>query len=565
MGVQSPFRRTAMLLPVALLAATIGRAAEPAPAAVFIRVLGTLSTERQRAWTETTEVRDVEVATGSGFVVSPSGYVLTNHHVVSGDERTVYRHGQPVRVRVEVTSVEVVFPADGTRLEARVQASDADLDLAVLSVGGHDLPFIALGDSDALQAGHPVQVVGFPYGRAVEVGRDVGPDTVPQASVSRGTVAALRQGDEGDARYIQTDASVYPGNSGGPMLDEEGYAVGVVRMKLTRGSGAAAGPAFAIPVNRVKDFLESSGLDGVFPARRLALGPVQSLDWKGLRFRAPEGFDDSSRTRLRAEWAPPQEVALLVDRVASPLGLAELEGRLLAGRDFTGPGAVEARGARAATLAGRAARIGRGRALSASGTAVEIGYALVDAGAEKVVARYVGAADHVAFNRSVLEGWLESLEVDPLLSAEAAAPVRALLEPAALPHPLAPGVLLPHGWSREPAGPGACDLAEAADAVLSSSPEGDFTISMRAAWWQARGADLERELATCLEPRPGDGSASYAVRSTRLGVPYVREGVLLPAGGGLLHLEMETPASKRPLVEELLASWIGGLAGQDPR
>jgi S1-C subfamily serine protease len=74
------------------------------------------------------------------------------------------------RVKVNVTRIEVDFPSDGTRLEARVDATDPDLDIALLSVSGSDLPYFALGDSDALSPGQPVKVIGFPYGQAVEVG-----------------------------------------------------------------------------------------------------------------------------------------------------------------------------------------------------------------------------------------------------------------------------------------------------------------------------------------------------------------------------------------------------------
>jgi S1-C subfamily serine protease len=73
----------------------------------------------------------------------------------------------------------------------------------------------------------------------------VSADTIPNATISRGTIGALRAGSEGDARYIQTDAPVYPGSSGGPMLDEHGHVIGVVRMRLEQ--RATAGPGFAIP------------------------------------------------------------------------------------------------------------------------------------------------------------------------------------------------------------------------------------------------------------------------------------------------------------------------------
>ena len=109
-----------------------------------------------------------------------------------------------------------------------MEAVDADLDLAVLSVPGSDLPFLGLGDSDALGPGQPVQVVGFPLGRAVEVGRPV---TRRHRAAAHGEPRSRRRparsAEEGDARYIQTDAAVHPGSSGGPMLDEQGYAVGV--------------------------------------------------------------------------------------------------------------------------------------------------------------------------------------------------------------------------------------------------------------------------------------------------------------------------------------------------
>src|SRR5207245_7335552 len=97
--------------------------------------------------------RDVAIATGSGFVVSPSGYVLTSQHVLSGTERTVDRGGHQVKVSAEVKTIEVVFPTDGRRLVATVTGSDPDLDLAVLSVPAVDLPSVPLGDSDALEPG----------------------------------------------------------------------------------------------------------------------------------------------------------------------------------------------------------------------------------------------------------------------------------------------------------------------------------------------------------------------------------------------------------------------------
>jgi hypothetical protein len=555
------WRRAVGLLVLAAFPRPAGsqEARSPSDATVFIRMFGVVRAEYQRAWKETVESPEIEVATGSGFVVSPAGYVITNDHVVSGEDVTLQRNGVPVRVRVEVKRVEVVFPSDGTRLEARVDATDPALDLAVLSVSGSDLPFLPLGDSDALAPGQPVQVIGFPFGRSVEVGAPVTADTVPQPTVSRGTVGALRAGEEGDARYIQTDASVYPGSSGGPMLDDHGHVIGVVRMRLEQ--RATVGPGFGIPVNRVKDFLEANSLERVFPAPRLRLGALQSLDWKRIRFRAPETFDDASPSRLRVEWSPPQEVALLVQRAASPLGLAELEERLLAGRDFTPLGAVTGAESRPGRVGGRPALIGGGRVAASAGPTFDVAYAILDVGKEKVVAAYVGPSNQVAFNRSILDGWLTSIEADPLLTAEVQAPLPAALERVNL--GTAPLMTMPRGWSREPSAPTPCRALPAPEAALQASPEGDFTVALRAGWWaNANGHSPEQALAACGLQRDPDRPASYALRATRLGVTYTIAGTFLAAGDGLLQLEMVAPVAKQPFVRDLFAAWVRGLMGK---
>jgi hypothetical protein len=548
-------RRAVVLLVLAACArpAESQEARSPSDATVFIRMFGVVRAEYQRAWKETVESPEVEIATGSGFVVSPAGYVITNDHVVSGEDVTMQRRGTPVRVRVEVKRVEVVFPSDGTRLEARVDATDPALDLAILSVSGTDLPFLPLGDSDALAPGQSVQVIGFPFGRAVEVGGQVTADTIPQPTVSRGTVGAVRAGQESDARYIQTDASVYPGSSGGPMLDEQGHVIGVVRMRLEQ--RASVGPGFGIPVNRLKDFLEANSLERVFPAPRLRLGALQSLDWKRLRFRAPETFDDGSPSRLRVDWSPPPEVALLVQRVASPLALAELQERLGAGRDFARLGPITDAESRPGRVGGRPALIGGGRDAASAGPATEVGYAILDLGKEKVVAAYVGPSSQVAFNRSILDGWLTSIEADPLLTAEVQAPLPAALERVTLGS--APLMTMPRGWSREPAAPTPCRGLRAPDAVLQASPDGDFTVALRAGWWAASGGHSpEQALAACGLPREPAGPVSYALRSTRLGVSYAVTGAFVAAGDGLLQLEMVAPVAKQAFVRDVYTAWV---------
>jgi S1-C subfamily serine protease len=540
--------RAALTCVLLALAASAAAENPPVEATVFIRVAGPMRAEYQQGLKEKVETEEVELATGSGFVISPAGYVLTSNHVVTGREFTVERAGQRVKVSAEVKTVEVVFP-DGRRLEAAVAAADPDLDLAVLSVPASDLPFIRLGDSDALQPGDAVQVIGFPLGRDVEVARTVTAETVPQASFSRGTVAALRASDEGEARYIQTDATINPGSSGGPMLDEDGYAVGVVRMKLRPASGVG----FAVPINLVKDFLEARGLDRVFPGRRLRLGPLQSYDWKGIRLRTAEGLQDVSPARLRVDsGAGTDEVTLLVDRAYTPFSLADLETRLLSGA-LGGIVASAPRRTRAVRIGSRPARVG-----SARGEGTEMEYAILDLGREKVLARYFGPDAQIAFNRSVLRDSLESLEADALITAELKAAVPPTLERALLPRPDAPIIAMPRGWAQEAAPPIVCRGLPPPDSALAASPAEDFTVTVRAGWRPSGPAPEEAAEACVVGSRLPRGE--YWRRVERLGVAYGVHGTFVRRSDGLLQLEVEAPLAKRDYVEDLFAAWVKALS-----
>lgn len=528
--------RLTAALALVLLARAAAAGASAAEATVFVRVTGDVLAEYVQGWKQEKAQREVEIASGSGFVVAPSGYVLTNNHVVGGGEFTVPSRRldvAEVRVRLEVKRIEVVVPATESEaervLEASVIAADPDLDLALLSVAASDLPFLRLGDSDALEPGQPVAAWGFPFGRAVEVGREPGRAAVPAVAASPGSVAAVRSDDEGDARYIQTDVTLNPGNSGGPLVDEDGYVVGIVRMKLIRGDRVG----FAVPVNLAKDFLEAHA-PSILPPR-LRPGPLQSFDWKGLRFRVPEGMGDTSAVRLRWDSGSARgEVALAIDRVASPWSVEELEAHLLAG-GFGGPRATPRPRHRAA---GRA----RDRFGSARGAEAEIDYAVVDLGREKLVARFTGPPPAVAYNRAVLREALESLEGDRLLVAEVGAPLVVGLEAFALPHPRAPAIVLPAGWTREGASGTALSALRPAEAGAAASPPGDFTVACRALWWEAVGL------------APGQGQP-YRRREDRLGVAYEIEGAYLAQGAGLLLLEVQAPQVKRSFVEGLLPVW----------
>jgi serine protease Do len=172
---------------------------------------------------------------GSGFVIHPSGYIITNEHVVD-----------------QATDVNVVF-SDGAKLEAQVLATDSEHDLAVLKVTPKKpLPAITLGSSDDLMIGEPVYAIGNPFGYA--------------GTMTRGIVSALDRTLEAgpDKSYkglIQTDASINPGNSGGPLLNAYGQVIGI----NTAIRADAHGIGFAIAVSRMRDilptFLNPEGLN----------------------------------------------------------------------------------------------------------------------------------------------------------------------------------------------------------------------------------------------------------------------------------------------------------------
>lgn len=300
------------------------RAKSPSDATVLIRLVGSVRAEIESFGQKNVITRDrVEVGSGTGFVISPDGHVLTNEHVVSNNEIVLSDGFRKATINVKVSQIEVCFPPEsiaarggtGACTQATIAAADADLDLAVLYVNGLNQPYLAFGDSDVLTSGQPVQTLGFPYGRTLNITRDSLDSVVPEITTSVGTVSALRTNEAGERRVLQIDANVNPGNSGGPVVNKDGYVVGVMRARLKD----AQGIAFAIPINQAKSFIESRGLDQLMPVRRLRLGGVQRLDAKGIALRLPEGMSDASPFRTRVETDPAQaDVVLRVDRVLSP-------------------------------------------------------------------------------------------------------------------------------------------------------------------------------------------------------------------------------------------------------
>jgi serine protease Do len=163
---------------------------------------------------------------GSGFIISQDGYILTNNHVVG-----------------EVDKIMVTLQ-DGRKLDAEVVGTDPKSDVAVIKVEADNLPVIELGDSDALEIGEWVIAIGSPFGL--------------DATVTVGVVSAKGRGGIGIADYedfIQTDAAINMGNSGGPLLNLEGKAVGLNTAIFSQ-SGGYMGIGFAIPINMAKHIKE---------------------------------------------------------------------------------------------------------------------------------------------------------------------------------------------------------------------------------------------------------------------------------------------------------------------
>ncbi len=163
---------------------------------------------------------------GSGVIVSPKGYILTNHHVVEAADE-----------------IEVAL-ADGKKLKARAVGSDPETDIAVLQVDGAQLPAIVFGDADALRVGDVVLAIGNPFG----VGQ----------TVTMGIVSALgrtRLGINTFENFIQTDAAINPGNSGGALIDTAGNLVGINTAIFSR-TGGSQGIGFAIPASSAKQVME---------------------------------------------------------------------------------------------------------------------------------------------------------------------------------------------------------------------------------------------------------------------------------------------------------------------
>jgi hypothetical protein len=194
----------------------------------------------------------------------------------------------------------------------------------------------------------------------------------------------------------------------------------------------------------------------------------------------------------------------------------------------------------------------------ATGQPLAAVYALIDAGREWILARYLGTAEAVAINRSVLQASLVGLEVSALLTAEVAKPLPAtfaLVAVAGSPIP----VPVPDGWLVEPGAPSPCGAPTPPVAAFSATPPGDFTVLFRAAWRPAE-SDAVAAARACLPARGSAGAASYAADAAWWGVRYRAEGAFVAVAGGLWQIEAVAPAAKMPFVLPAFIAWLGAFA-----
>ncbi len=186
-----------------------------------------------------------ETGVGSGIIFDPNGWILTNHHVVTGDQ---------IKLTVKLS--------DGRRFDGRIYGIDTLTDLAIVKVEATGLPAAPIGDSSNVQVGQTAIAIGSPLGTYTN-------------SVTSGIVSALGRSIQVDSgqinNLIQTDTAINPGNSGGPLLDADGKVIGINTAIASGGEGIG----FAIPVNIARPIMQQA-----------LAGEALARPWIGVRYQA---------------------------------------------------------------------------------------------------------------------------------------------------------------------------------------------------------------------------------------------------------------------------------------
>jgi serine protease Do len=176
-------------------------------------------------------------SSGSGFIVSDSGYILTNNHVVTGPDRRTAADRVTVRLN------------DGRSFRARLIGNDPETDVAVLKIEGTNFPKVALGDDHSARIGEWVVAIGNPLGLDFTV-------TAGIVSAKGRSPTGLRDSSSYSVSdFIQTDAAINPGNSGGPLVNARGEVIGI-NTAIASGTGYFNGYGFAIPIGLARDVMD---------------------------------------------------------------------------------------------------------------------------------------------------------------------------------------------------------------------------------------------------------------------------------------------------------------------
>ena len=202
-------------------------------------------------------------SSGSGFIISADGYVVSNYHVIEGAQKLT------------------VITGDGTEYDAAIVGYDESNDVSLLKIQGENLPYVTLGSSDALVVGDQVYAIGNPLGELTST-LTVGYVSAKERMVTTDVTAIS---------MIQTDAAINSGNSGGPLFNTKGEVVGITTAKYsgTSGSGASIeGIGFAIPIDDVVGILEDLKEQGYVSSAYMGVS-VRDVDSYGMAYGLPSG------------------------------------------------------------------------------------------------------------------------------------------------------------------------------------------------------------------------------------------------------------------------------------
>lgn len=200
----------------------------------------TVSTTSVNIFGQTT----TSAASGSGFVLTQDGYIVTNYHVIEDAAKD------------SSVSIEVSF-ADGKQYTAKLVGGEQDNDVAVLKIEASDLTPVKLGDSDQLVVGEGVYTIGNPLGELTYSLTDGLVSALDRLITTTSTNPSTGAAETTTLNVLQTNCDINPGNSGGPLFDSYGNVVGIVTAKYTQSSSgvSAEGLGFALPINDVKEII----------------------------------------------------------------------------------------------------------------------------------------------------------------------------------------------------------------------------------------------------------------------------------------------------------------------